>query len=357
MKAYIKFLFVTFFRSFLYVSIIAFSLVLILNILAELDFFKEVEVGINYIIFLSIINSPSMIFEMFPFIFLISTQLFFIKLFKNNEIEIFKYSGLKNSKILGIIGLISLLIGLLASVLFYSFSAKLKNLYLEQKTQFTTDGKYLAVITNNGLWIKDQIDDRIYIINSSEINNNFLINTFITEFNNDFEIIRNIQSDRIDIKENRWLIYDAKIYDKNNYDFQKLLVLNTNFNYKRVQTLYSNLSSLNFKQLYELRENYLKLNYSLTEVNIQLLKLLTYPLLLLLVAIFSSLTMFKIKRLHTTTLKISLGLFFCVIIYYVNNLFLVMGSTEKISITYAIFIPLILLSLINSIMSFKINEN
>ena len=42
----------------------------------------------------------SIIFEMFPFIFLITTQLFFIKLFENKEIEIFKYSGLKNSKIL-----------------------------------------------------------------------------------------------------------------------------------------------------------------------------------------------------------------------------------------------------------------
>ena len=356
MKTYVKFFFITFFKSFIYVSIIAFSLVLILNILAELDFFKETEVGIYYIIFLSIINSPSMIFEMFPFIFLISTQLFFIKLFKNNEIEVFKYSGLKNSKILGIIGIISLLTGLLASVLFYSFSAKLKNLYLEQKTQFTTDGKYLAVITNNGLWIKDQIDDKIYIINSSEINNNFLINTFITEFNNKFEIIRNIQSEKIDIIENRWLIYNAKIYDKNDYDLQKLLVLNTNFNYKRVQTLYSNLSSLNFKQLFELRKNYQKLNYSLTEVNLQLLKLLTYPILLLLIAIFSSLIMFKIKRLDTATFKISLGLFFCVIIYYVNNIFLVMGSTEKISTAYAIFTPLILLSLINSFMSFKINE-
>ena len=41
-----------------------------------------------------------LIFEMFPFIFLISTQFFFIKLFNNNEIKIFKYSGLKNSKII-----------------------------------------------------------------------------------------------------------------------------------------------------------------------------------------------------------------------------------------------------------------
>ena len=49
-----------------------------------------------------------MIFEMFPFIFLISTQFFFIKLFNNNEIQIFKYSGLKNSKILIIISLFSI---------------------------------------------------------------------------------------------------------------------------------------------------------------------------------------------------------------------------------------------------------
>ena len=41
-----------------------------------------------------------MIFEIFPFILLISTQLFYVKLFNNNEIQVLKYSGLKNSKIL-----------------------------------------------------------------------------------------------------------------------------------------------------------------------------------------------------------------------------------------------------------------
>jgi len=35
---------------------------------------------------------------MFPFIFLIATQFFFLKLFNNDEINIFKYSGLKNIK-------------------------------------------------------------------------------------------------------------------------------------------------------------------------------------------------------------------------------------------------------------------
>ena len=72
--------------------------------------------------------------------------------------------------------------------------------------------------------------------------------------------------------------------------------------------------------------------------------------------ILSALIRFKVKRLDSTTVKISLGLFFSVIIYYINNFFFVMGSTEKISILPAVLIPLIILTLINSIMLKNINE-
>ena len=181
MKIYIKFLIYSFLKSLIYVIGIMISLVFILNLLSELEFFKEIEVGVGLTLLLSALNSPSMIFDMFPFIFLISTQLFFIKLFSNNEIEIFKYSGLKNSKILFIISLISIITGILITTIFYNISSNFKNLYLEIKSKYTTDGKYLAVITNNGLWIKDIVDEKTFIINSSEIDRNFLLNNFITE--------------------------------------------------------------------------------------------------------------------------------------------------------------------------------
>ena len=101
---------------------------------------------------------------------------------------------------------------------------------------------------------------------------------------------------------------------------------------------------------------YEKLNYSTTEVNLQLLKLITIPLYLFLITIFASLIMFKIKRLENTTLNISLGLFFSVVIYYINNFFFVLGSTEKISVTISIFLPLLLLTMINVFMINKVNE-
>ena len=156
-----------------------FALVFILNILGELDFFSKIDVEPFFPAYLSLINTPSLIFEMMPFIFLLTTQLFFIKLFNNNEIEIFKYSGLKNTKIILILSIISILTGLFASTLFYNFSSNFKNFYLKLKSQYTADGKYLAVVTKNGLWIKDKANGKILIINSSEINNNYLINEYL----------------------------------------------------------------------------------------------------------------------------------------------------------------------------------
>ena len=104
-----------------------------------------------YPIYLSLMGSPSIIFDMFPFIFLITTQFFFLKLFDNDEINIFKYSGLKNIKIITTLSFISFFIGILIITVFYSLSSNLQHYYLQVKNQFSKDKLYLAVINKNGL--------------------------------------------------------------------------------------------------------------------------------------------------------------------------------------------------------------
>ncbi len=356
MKTYIKFLINIFLRSFLYVIFIVLSLVFIINLLTELEFFRDIDVGIFFTVYLSLINSPSMIFEIFPFILLITTQLFFIKLFNNDEIKIFKYSGLKNSKILSIISLFTLIIGLATISIFYNTSSNLKNYYLELKSKYTEDGKYLAVINKNGLWIRDKIDGKILIVNSSKINDNFLLNNFITEFDSNYEVIRNIKSNKIDIKNNEWIIYDPEIYIKNNKQESKKIIINSNFNYKRINSLFSNLSSLSFLKLIELKNNYKMLNYSTIDIDVQIQKIISYPLYLVIMTILASIIMLNSKKYKSNTLKISLGLFLCVIIYYFNNLFYVLGTTEKINHILSVWIPLIFLSLISLLTTMKINE-
>ena len=359
MNTYIKFFITIFFKSLIYVLTITICLVFILNLLGELEFFKNTDVDIYFTLFLALINSPSMIFEMFPFIFLITSQLFFIKLLNNNELNTLKYSGLKNSNILKILITISFLTSVFIIIGFYNFSSNLKNIYLELKSNFTTDGKYLAVITKNGLWIKDKIGDSNIIINSSKIENEFLIDNFITEFNENYEVERNIRSEKINISNNDWIIFNPVIFKKNdhsqNVDHEEI-IFKTNFDYKKIQSLFSNLSSLSILELLDLRENYINLNYSTIEIDLHLLRLFNYPIYLVLMTIFSSIIMLKIKWIENTTFKISLGLFFSVIIYYINNFANILGKVEKIPLSLSVFVPIIVLTLINIFMINKINE-
>ena len=355
-KVYSRFLIIIFLKSLFFVICVMLSLALILNLLSEIDFFKDIETNSFFPLFLSILNSPDLVFEMLPFIFLITTQLFFIKLFENREIDILKYSGLNNMKILKLLIYLSFFLGIFIIIIFYNISSSLKNIYLELKSPYTNDGKYLAVITKNGLWIKDKIDNKIHVVNSSKIEKNYLINNFITIFDENFKILKNIKSNKIDISKNIWLIHNAKIFNKNEYTNEEEIKLNTNFNLERINTLYSNLSALNLYALYELRKNYINLNYSLTEIDTQILKLISYPLYLVLMTLFSSLLMFRIKEIKGTTYKISIGLFFSVIIYYLNNFSIVLGSTDRMPISFSILMPLFAILIINTMMIYRINE-
>ena len=59
MRTYTKFLIKTFMKSFFYVFLIILSLVFILNILSEIEFFREIDVEPLFPLYLSLLNSPS----------------------------------------------------------------------------------------------------------------------------------------------------------------------------------------------------------------------------------------------------------------------------------------------------------
>ena len=129
-KTYEKYLLGDFLRIFLKVSLVFFSLIILLNILEEINFFKdENENTILIPTILTLLNSPSLLFNIFPFIFFITTQFFFIKIIDNQEIQILKYYGITNLNIIKLLTLISFLLSLILVIFFYNFSAKLKFKY------------------------------------------------------------------------------------------------------------------------------------------------------------------------------------------------------------------------------------
>jgi len=92
------------------------------------------------------------------------------------------------------------------------------------------------------------------------------------------------------------------------------------------------------------------------DVDLHLIKIFVYPLFLLLITLFSSSIMLTIKGIKSTTVKILIGLFFSVIIYYLNNFLYVLGSTEKVSLLLSTILPLLILATINGLMLYRANE-
>jgi lipopolysaccharide export system permease protein len=356
MKTYIKFLLNLFFISFLKIFLVFSALIFITNIFEQIEFFKKLDVHFIFPIFLSFLNSPSIIFEILPFIFLISTQFFFIKLIENNEMQIFKYFGLDNHKIIKIISLFAFIFGIILIIFFYNFSSVLKNYYLGIKNSYTNDDKYLAVITENGLWIKDEINQEINIINASKVDKEFLIDVSIAQFNKNYDYVRMIESSKIDISSYNWQVLNPSVTKNNITEDLDKLELQSNFDLEKINSLFSNLSSLTIIELLNLRKSYKSLNYSLIEIDSHLHKIASYPFYLTLITILSAIMMFNIGFQKNSIFKIILGILLSVVIYYVNYFFNVLGANEKIPLVLSIWFPLIILSIINFFFMVRLNE-
>ncbi len=356
-KIYQKYIISNFLYKFLNISIIFFCLTIILGILEEISFFKNLEVNVLYPYFLTILNAPITLFEIFPFIFLLSSQFLFYDLFKKDELNLLKANGLSNLKIIKILFLLSLSLGILAVFIYYNMASILKFHYTNIKNELSNDNKYLAMVTDSGLWIKDEVDNNTLIIKSKYIKGKFLSKAIINEFNSNFELVRTIQSNKIDVKNNEWLIYEPIVTMKNitNRNLE-VLILKTNFNETKINNLFSNISTLNLFELFNLKEDYEKLGYSSDEILIHMLKLFSMPLFYGVLTVLSASIMVNFKRDKSLLFHIILGILMSVLIYYMNFIFNSLGNNGTVPIAVSIFFPILIISLISIMGLVRVNE-
>ncbi len=356
-KTYQTLILQKFLKVFFKVSLIFFSLVFVINIFEEINFFKDTDQSIIVPLGLTFLNSPSIFFDLLPFIFLIATQFFFLEILDKNELLTFKHSGIKNISLVGFLSLISFILGILIILIFYNFSSQLKNNYLQIKNSYSKDKKYLAVITENGLWIKDKFDNKINIINSEQIKGNYLINTTITQYDDNFNFLQNIYAKKIDISNNDWIIQNAIItYEKNLKSEQINLIINSNFNVKKINSLFENLSSMTIWELNNLDQDYKKLGYSVDEIKSHKFRVLSLPLYLIIMTILASILMLNIKYNKSRIYNLIIGIMLSAIIYYINYFINLLGSNGNIPVNLSILFPYFILGMFCFVGLVRINE-
>ena len=356
-KVYEKYILKSYLKSIILVSGIFYGLALILNVVEELNYFKNLDEGMLLPLWLNFLNAPSILYNIFPFIFLIATQIFFINLIEKNEILIFKNIGLDNYNLIKILTFTSFLLGVFIILIFYNLSAKFKFAYLELKNNYANDNKYLAVITENGLWIRDEIDGNINIINADKIEDNYLKNVIITQFDANFKILKYISAEKIDIKNENWILKKSKISVTGEQSIKKDDILfRTNFNAEKINTLFSNMESLTLWQLIKQKNDYLGVGYSITDINLHLQKIYAFPFYLTIMTIISSVIMLNIKHNKPKIFYLLLGVLLSVVIFYINHLANVLGTNGKLPVNLSVWLPFLILSMLVGIGLITINE-
>ena len=128
-------------------------------------------------------------------------------------------------------------------------------MYYDIKNNYTNDDKYLAMVTENGIWIKDQLNEKIIIINAKNMINEYLNDVTITQFNNKNVFETLITSKKVDIKNKKWKLKNVIITSEDSKQKTKGdIILETNFNSQIISNLFSNLSSLNLIKLQKLKK-------------------------------------------------------------------------------------------------------
>ena len=235
-----KYFITLFFRKLFILSIIFFSLSFTLTSFEEITFLSDSSSAFYLPFMLAIFDAPTTLIEIFPFIILITAQLFFIDLIKKKEDEIIKINNLNNFYIIKLLALFSFLFFIIT--VYYPISSKLKFIYSDIKNVYSDDGKYLKHLNDNGLWIKDEINNEIYIINGVSKKDPFLEDVFISKFNSNFDLIENIFAKNVDISNDTWIIENPIIFRNNRQtNLEKNILLNTHFNIKKLTVLFGTL--------------------------------------------------------------------------------------------------------------------
>ena len=358
LKKYQKYIYSRFLKNFLYVTFIFFCLVLIVNFFEEIKFSEKNNIDIYYSIYLSLLNAPSLIFEMFPFMFLIAVKAFYLSLYDKNEIEILNSNGISNFKIVVILTIISLAIGIFLLLFYYSFSSGLKSKYLDLKNRFSNTNEYLAVVKDDGLWIKEEIDKSVYFIHAERFDKSNLKSITISEIDKYYKSKNTITADKANIISKNWYLEDVYLIDSDgNKNYYKSLVYNSSFNGEIISNLFSNLNSLNIFELHILSNSYSKIGYSNTDIKIHLNRIYSMPLFYVLMTILGFIIINKLKSFKSRFFIIIFGIFISVIVYYLNYFSGILGNNGTLPIYLSVWTPLLILFLICNIGILKINEN
>jgi len=356
---FIKYFFIEYSKIILKITLAFLALGIVFNLVEEVNFFKDHAVGFLLPLSLTFLKVPSMIYKIFPFIFLISSIILFLKFIQSEEIIALKIAGISNFRIIIFPSLLSLIFGIFIVTCINTVTSKLTYKYLDIKNKYTKDNDYLAALTENGIWIKDIIDGNTNIIRANRLSKNSLLNVSIYIFDEYNNPQLRIETRIADVTNNEWKLKDAKIYYSNSNNISSFFTdysFVSSIKIDSIKNIFSNLDAVSFWELNKLKENYKYLGYSTKEVESEFQRALSFPLFLMSMTLLAGAVVMNVKYRGNYLSYVIISIILSVIIFYLNDFSKALGETEQISLIMSVWTPLSIVLIFSSIGMIHVNE-
>ena len=359
-KILLKYLLKNFLKTFLIFILIFYCFGLILNLFEEIEFFKNMNVSLLTPLILTSIFIPSMIIKIMPFIIFLSSMWFILNLRNSKDLLTLKVFGFSNLKIFFILASASFILGWLILILINPIASSMSKYYEVTKSNYSRDIDHLITFNQNGLWIKENLKTKQRIISAAKPDGFNLINVTIFHLDKKSNLIEKIISDKVNIKDNVWVLSNVTIFkltdgilEKNNLENYQIESI---YNYEKINTLFKNFDTMSFLDLIINYKKLLNNGYNKAFLNQSLHSLLVLPFFLfLMTALAAILTMNTLVKSDNFKFII-LGLITSVLIFYFKDLSLALGQTNHIPLMLAVWAPVIILSLFTFVGVLQINE-
>ncbi len=359
-KIIFNYLLKNFLKTFIIVVSIFYCFGVILNLFEEIEFFKNLDVSILTPLILTAIFIPSLIIQILPFIIFISSMWFMLSLRNSRDLLTLKVFGYSNLKIFLILAFTSFFLGWIILFLVNPITSSMSKYYEKTKSGYSRDIDHLITFNRNGLWIKENFDDKQRIISAAKPEGTSLLDVTIFHLDNNSNLIEKIISKKANISKNDWILEDGIIFKTQNElvlseEFSSLNI-NSIYDYEKITSLFKNFDTMSFLDLIINYKDLINSGYDKSFLNQSLHTSLSLPFFLLLMTGLSAiLTMNTLKKSNNFKFII-IGLITSVFIFYFKDLSLALGQTDRIPLNLAIWSPVIALSFFTFIGVLQINE-
>jgi len=348
-------------KSLFVVIAVMFSIILLINLLDEFNFFKsKKDLKFIFFIIFTILKIPNVLINLFPFIVLFGGIVFYLKIYNHNEVISLRVMGYSNIQIILIPALTSFVVGYVIVFLIVPFSSSMLKYYEELRSEYN-ETKNLVFVNETGIWILDKNEKEKNIIRIEKINKNFSTLNQITIYNydNSNNFIKRIDADEGIIIDKNWqlnkvhIITANKKNNKDNYFNNYSYTSNININelrnvYKNTET--TSLLNIN-KEMLILEDK----GYSTIDLRIRYQKLISFPVYLLAMSILSGLMIINLGKTSNYLKYGTYGVIISIIIYFLNDLSITIAKSGIISVDFSVWIPIFLIILINLVGITQVN--